>query len=209
MEIQKCFMILFLSIFSPIIPLVVGRKHKLTLLWLYVLTGFCFEIIIFSLRQWKLNYYWADNLFFLSEFIFISFIYRKKIFKSNFVFCLIGSLILLYFIVTTLSRKDNFFKLNEKGASLFYLCYIIYSILGFNELLKKKKIVRLETVSFFWVNCAFLILGSGTFLIFLFIPYFQKINVEILRKLWSDFFLIVNILTQLLLALALSRKTLD
>jgi hypothetical protein len=198
---------LILSVVSPAIPLWTGRNEKNSLLWLYVATGLSFDLLINVLKRLlHVNHYWAANLFVLTEFIFVSLIYRNLFLRNARAFYWIMALFIAYFLATTVSA--SIWKFNTAGASVFYFTYIIYSIRGLYRLLAEQKFLFLEQSREFWVHCAFLVYGSGNFLLFLFSDYLMGADNHLFQLLWSLFFLLINITLNMLLAIALRRKTL-
>lgn len=201
---MKLFVII--SILSPLFPLIAGFRRRFTLLWLYVLTGFSFDLLITLIRRvlhWP--HYLAANLFVLAEFLLVSFIYKDKIFKKPALFYSFTGLLSLFFIATTYEKAVADF--NTFGSSFFSFSYIIYGIAGLYTLLQEQKVVFLEKSSFFWVNVAFIIYASGNFLLFLFRYYLQENDLELYKLLWSTFFLSLNVVKNILLGIALSKKT--
>ncbi len=199
---------LIISISSPLIALIVGRKKRYSTLWFYVLVGLSFDLLlVFLKRVLHTHHLWAGNIFILIEFLFISFIYKQNLIKNNFIFYLLITILSMFFIVNTLQK--SVYDLNTFGGSFFYLAFIFYSIFGFFLLLKEQKVPSLEKSSFFWINVAFIIYSSGNFLLFLFKDYLQQNENELFLLLWSSFFLILNILKNTFLGIALSTKTLD
>jgi hypothetical protein len=201
--------VLFLgvSILSPLVTILVGYKSRLTLLWLYVATGLVFDIAInVARRVFHVNHFWLANLYVLSEFILISFIYKEKLYKNRYVFLVVTSLLPILFIGGTV--RNSIWSFNTNGASIFYIVYIVYALLGFYTLLKEQRFLFLENSAFFWMNVAFLLYGSSNFILFLFTDYLRANNDELFKLLWSTFFLIINTLVYVLLAVALTRRKL-
>lgn len=193
------------SILSPLITLLISLKNKASLLWLFVATGLFFDLIIsFTRRVLELNHYWLANLSALTDFIFVSIIFRKNVLKNKTVFYAVAGIVSVAFIISTL--YNSIWQFNTKGISLFYFMYIAYSILGFYNLLQQQKVIFLGRSDVFWINTAFLVYGSGNFLLFLFTDYLKSTNNDLFRILWSTFFLIINIVFNILLALALSQN---
>lgn len=190
---------------SALIPLWTGRMERKSLLWLYVATGLFFDLLInVNKRILHYNHYWLANLFILFEFLLVSFVYRKIIFKNQLVYYTLVISITSYFCIS--SFANSVWKFNTSAASFFYFIYIIYAISGLYRLLIEQKFLFLEKSGVFWMHCAFLIYGSGNFLLFLFTDYLMAADNELFKLLWSTFFLIINITLNLLLAVALSRK---
>jgi len=202
---KSAFIFLILSLTLPAITLVVGFRNRHTLLWLFVAAGLFFDISIsFTRRVLVINHYWAANLSVLSEFLFISCIYQKRFFRKSPLFILTIFVCCACFLISTFS--DSVWKFNTTGASLFYLTYIVYAIVGLYIQLREQKVIFLERSGDFWMNTAFIIYGSGNFLLFLFTDYLKSTNTDLFRTLWSTSFLLLNIVVNILLAIALSRK---
>ena len=197
--------LLVLSIASNLLPLLFGHKKRYTVLWWYVLTSLVFDLLVTTLRRvFDVQYHWATNLFVLTEFVFVSYVYRDRILKHPYVFY--GVLVTVggYFIVDTLCT--TMLRLNTFGYSLFLLAYIIYSICGLLSILKRQEVVFLETSSFFWMNVAFIIYASGDFLSILFTSYIQDRAHPLFVFLWSVSFKIFNIVKNIFLAKAVSCR---
>ncbi len=200
--------LLIISIFSYLVPIFWGIKNRFTLLWLYAVTGFTFDLLVTSLKRiLHINYHWATNLFVLIEFILIAFLYKDKIYKQKLSFLILNGSICCFFIITTLYKSLN--ELNTFGYSIFLFSYILYGIFGLLTILKKQEIVFLEKSSFFWMNVAFILYASGDFLSILFTDYAHKNAPELFVFLWSISFKVFNILKNLLLAKALSCNSND
>jgi len=199
---------LFVSVLSPLVPLWSGRNDRSSLLWRYVILGLFFDIIINMLRrglEW--NHYWAANLFVLLEFVVVSTIYMPILFrKKNVVRQTFFVVAILYFIIGTIA--GSVWKFNTSGASFFYFVYIVYAIVGFYRLLTDQQFLFLEKSRLFWMHCAFLIYGSGNFLLFLFTDYLIAADGNLFKMLWATFFLVINTALNVLLAVALSKREL-
>jgi hypothetical protein len=173
-------------------------------LWMYVLTGLFFDVLIMILKRGlHVNHYWAANAFMLSEFLLLSFFYRRKIFKSDRLFYFILLTLSLFFVADTLRRPV--FTFNTFGCSIFYITYIGYSFAGMYALLREQKIMFLGSSYFFWANVAIIVYASGSFLLFLFRFYLLNRDIELLRLLWGTFFLPLNILKNIILGIALYK----
>jgi hypothetical protein len=201
------FQVIFLSvsILSPLIPLWVGRNEKTSLVWLYMAAALCFDLLInTNKRVLYFNHYWLANLFVLAEYMFISFIYKPLLFKRSVLFCMTLITFALYFVFTTLA--NSVWKFNTKGASIFHFIYILFAIAGMYKLLIEQKVLFMENDRTFWLHCAFLIYGSGNFLLFLFTDHLMTTDNKVFQLLWAIFFLFISTTSNVLLAIALSRK---
>lgn len=177
------------------------RKH-FPLLWFYPLTGFAFDILVSIFKRiGSSGNGWVSNLFVLTEFIILSFIYRKRVFPNDRVFFLFTGAMVVFFVSTTLNA--SLVRFNMFGASFFSFSYIVYGLLGFRSILKETDIVSLERYWFFWLNTAVLTYASGTFLLFLFKDYLWAVNEVFYKQLWNSLFQLLNIIKNILLAVAL------
>ncbi|RYD56594.1 MAG: hypothetical protein EOP56_11115 [Sphingobacteriales bacterium] len=200
MEIIK-----FLSIFSPLLALVAGYRRRFTLLWYYALAGLFFDLLLLVLKRGlEVNHLWAANLFVLTEFLLLTFYYREQLFKNRALFSSLVFLGSAFFITTTALK--SIFAFNAIGASVFFLAYIIYGILGLYKMLQAQDELFLERSSFFWVNVALIIYASGNFLLFLFMDYLRQHDDKMLLMLWASTFQVLNIIKNMLLGIALSKK---
>jgi hypothetical protein len=183
----------------------VGRKKYLTLLWLYVITGFLFDLLIILFnRVYHINSFPVGNLFLLTEFILISLLFRKHLYRNNFLFVIITAGLSLFFILTTYRSYQT--DLNTFSASFFSSTYLVYSIVGLFIILREQKDIYLERSYLFWLCVAFLIYASGVLFIFLFKDYMRGVDDEFFKTLWKTFFRILNIIKNLTLAFAIYRK---
>jgi hypothetical protein len=138
--------------------------------------------------------YYVDKYtipFIVAEFLLLSFVYRKQIFKSRLLF---------YILLTMLS---SLFKIDTLSRSV--AVYIAYAITGFYLMLKRQKVVHLEKSAFFWTNTAFLVYSSGSFLIFLLRDFMmqEEQTSKDYAALWKTCFVALNICKNLLLSPAI------
>ena len=176
-----------------------------TLLWLYAVTGFMFDIANLLLKNvFHLNNHLTSNLFVLIEFLLISYYYKGRLLAGSMPAALLIPALGLAFVAHTAIR--SIFDFNSLGYSFFCFIYIIFSILGFYSLLKNAEMIYIEQSGFFWVNVAFILYASGSFLLLLFRYYMQQHDLQLFDTLWGTSFLSLNILKYLFLAVALSKK---
>ena len=196
---------LIISILSPVIPIAMGAKKRITLLWIYAITGLFFDLCITIMKRvFEVNHNWMANLFVLTEFLLISLFYREKIFRNNKLFLSITVILGGIFLYTTL--RQSIFYFNTTGSAIFCFTYISYGILGLYKMLQAPQEVYIEQSSFFWVNAAFIIYASGTLLLFLFREYLQQQNSQLFTLLWSTFFLTLNVLKNIFLAISFKKS---
>lgn len=196
--------LLIASIVSPLIPIFIGiRKKKYVLLWVYSITGFSFDILITLLKRYfHVSYQWPTNIFMLLEFLIISFIYRDRIFKNYRAFFQLFILALsLYFVFRTISKSVYVFNMYD--SCFFSLSYMVYSITGFNAILKERQVVYLEKSWFFWLNIAFVVYASGVFFLFLFKEDLKKADLQLYLLLWNNIFCLLNVFKYCIIAVAL------
>lgn len=194
--------LIILSILSALIPLVIGIKKRYSLLWLYPLAGFIFDVLIsFMQRVLHLKSRGLGNIYILLEFLILSFIYRKKIFKNDRLFWVFTGCLGGFFVVHTISR--DVLKLNKVGGGVLLLAFIFYGIWGLYTILKEQKEIYLERSWFFWLNIALIIYASGSFLIMLFRDYIAAVDYELYKQLWNNVFLLLNIIKNILLGISI------
>jgi hypothetical protein len=185
-----------------VVPLIVGLKNRSTLLWLYPLTGLIFDVsITLFKRVLHVNHKWPLNLFVLLEFLIISLLYRKAVFKNNTFFSWFVALFGVAFIANTISTSLTTF--NVLGTSIAAFVYIVYCLCGFYRILQAQEVIYLEKSWFFWLNVALTIYASGSFLVFLFMNYLETAHNQLFLKIWGLVFLTLNITKNLLIAVAL------
>ena len=185
--------------------MLLGLKQRFTLLWFYAATGFFIDLLSTSIKlAFHNNPNWLYNVFVLSEFLFISFFYRRIIFRNNYLFLfLTGGFALFFALQSVIYFPNNF---NTFGASIFCAVYIVYGILGFYQLMKRQESLFLGNSFFFWANTGIFIYAASTFLIFLFRYYMQEKDDNLFNTIWKTFFMIVNIQRYLLIGIALYKK---
>lgn len=148
----------------------------------------------------------SSNIFAILEFCLIIIYYKNKVFRSDTLFFLVLVEGLLLFFVTTYAGF-GWLKLNRLGVSLYMIHYIILAIAGFYTMLQQQKMLFLETSAFFWVNVTILVYASGAFFLFLSTSHIRNAaDREALFQLWNTFFLSLNILKNILLGIALSKR---
>jgi len=193
----------FISLCSPLFPIVTGIRKKNTLLWLYAITGLVFDLAMTILTKNGITMAWVGNIFCIVEFLFICFYYKPRIFKNASVFYITTGLLVGFFIASTI--YNSVFVYNNYGETVFDLTCILFALIGLTTLLKEQKNIFIEQSSFFWLNVALLIYNSGNFLIFLFQAYLMSSQKAVIYALWV-IHNILNIIFSVLLGISLSRK---
>ncbi len=204
--------IYYISIFSPLLPLAVGLRKRNTLLWYYAMVGCSFDIASLLIRTYsKHNGITADlaiaeNVFLILEFVLISAYYRNKVFKNKKLFPVVTGILILLYILSNI--PGNTLRLNLIGGAIFDFSCIVYAIIGFHSLLNTREVIFLDKSSFFWVNVAFLIYCTGNFLVFLFAGYLHTKDASFLASLWI-FHNILNILFSILIAISFMKRNVE
>lgn len=198
--------LLFTSMASPMFAIIAGRRlYRRSFLWYYCVIAMIFDILAYILKNIvHVNYYWPGNVFVTIEFLSFIFFFRSTEFSLSRKFLPLSLIVLVIYFSTFVKR--SFFELNSFGISLLYFYYIILSLLGFHRALIKPKAFFIEKTSFFWANTAIFIYTSGAFFILLFQEVLKKQNVQVLAEIWGTLFLSLNILKNILLGIALSKK---
>lgn len=198
------FISLLVSITSFLIPLFAGIKNRRTLLWTYILIGFAFDILLLILKWYTTyNLYPFANLYVLIEFLLLSFYYNMRIAKPHSYYLLFTLSLGSFYVVQTLLNGIE--SRNGLGATIFYVAYLLYALLGFYTISKKPVYANITTSSFFWVNVAILLGSSGRVILFLFEDYLIAHQNTYLGHLWIVYRML-NVLINILFAIALTRR---
>jgi len=189
---------------SPLIPLLTGYRNRRSLLWLYCFVGFVFEwFISLARRGLHINYFLPSNIYLLTEFVLVCFLFRSRLIMNRYAFWTLLFGLSALFIVHTVAKGPQEF--NTSGAALFSLSYIVLSIAGLAQILQSKEVLFLDKYWFFWLCIAFLIYASGNILLFLFRLVMIKADFQLYRILWFYLYCPLNIAKNLFFAIALSR----
>lgn len=209
-NVTLSYIILGVSILSSLLPLFLGKRQNNALLWYYILTGFCFELVLTSLKRIiridGFDYHWIGTIYFLVEFVFISFYYRTRVFSQRSTFYLVFISLVVFYLFTSLTDISlSPSNVNSIGSAGLLLAYIAYSIAGFYKILKEQTITRLERSPFFWANTAFLLYSAGSIIVFICIDYLLIEDKELLYALWI-FRNILNVTKNIIFARVLTLK---
>lgn len=199
--------LLLLSALSPLIPVISGSRKGHKLLILYAWLSMAADL---STMFWKRVVHFPNsvsgNVFALAEFVILIFFYKHKVFLRNTLCAFILAGGILAFLAST-TFYGGWSKLNRPGICVFLVVYLCFSLYGFYAILRQQKILFLEKSSFFWANVAILIYASGAFFLFLSTSHIRSSEDRIaLTQLWGTLFLALNILKNILLGIALSKK---
>lgn len=202
----------YLSIFSPCIPIIIGYKRK-SLLWVYAFAGLLFDILLriktkvdvhrsVHLPVW-VNTLFFVNIFLLAELLFISFYYRRKIFKTDTIF--FGTVFFISTVYTVMTVYNSISSFSNYGEAFLSIAYMSFSIIGLYVILQKQEFLFLSRSSFFWVSVAVLIYSTGNFLVFLSDKFLQSANEKVGHDIWV-FHNFLNISFSILVGVALYRE---
>lgn len=195
---------LIISVSSFLIPLLVGFKNRKTILWLYILTGFVFDIGLMLLKRvFHIDIFPLANVYVLAEFLLLFLYYYLSIGRQYHHFFLVTLLIAALYIIQTLVNGID--KRNGIGAASFYALYLVYALLGFYTISKKHQYQLITSSAFFWANVAVLLGSSGRVILFLFEDYLIVHQQTHLGYLWVVYRMF-NVLINVLFAVALSRR---
>ncbi|MFN4247607.1 MAG: hypothetical protein ACK4EY_07775 [Flavipsychrobacter sp.] len=202
------YLIMILSNVSPLPAIIAGRRYR-GVLWYYALVCITADVSSLVFKQLDKDHIIVSNLFFFTEFIIVSsyFIsalsYRKKL-TVLIPLILVGS----FYVYHTIAGMVNYdstsdIAYNYYGASLFYITYIIFSLLSLFRVMQKVDEVRLERSPLFLSGVAFLLYASGALFLLLFKDLIAKADLRLFGNLWIYFFLPLNIIKNLLIAVSL------
>lgn len=200
------FLLLILSIVSPVFPILAGYKqYRGSLLWVYCLVALFFDLLIFTLRRIiHIGFLWPGNIFILLELFFLSYYLHQKIFRSFKTAHIPFILLSIFFVTSTL--KKSVLVLNSSATSVFYLYYLALALAGFFSMIRNPKSSFIEKSSFFWANSSIFLYASGAFFILLFREAMSRSDNNTFTLLWGTLFLSLNILKNILLGIALLKK---
>jgi len=107
------------------------------------------------------------------------------------------------YYITTDTRAGSLDMYNGVINTCCYVSYIVLALLGFYTILKKAPVVMLTSSGFFMACVAILIYASGVSMILLFQYYLEITDKELIMLFWRYVFRPMNILKNLLIAIAL------
>lgn len=192
------------------VPITVGIRNRSSLLWLYAVTGLCFDVLVSLILPNDFYKSIGAILFLVVEFIIISAYYHRRLFSAYKTAHSYTVVALILLFLTYAIAKTNFTDLstciNISGSIVFFLVYIIYVIIGLYTIIRQQNIMFLEKSSFFWATVAILIYASGMFVLILLFDVLDVKFHELLGQLWTPITCTINIIEYLILSLALSSK---
>lgn len=200
--------VLYISMFSPIIAIWSGRKINSTL-WFYAIVCLFADAASYVLKQMDVKHALVSNFFLISEFLLITTYFKQNLLPEKYraVFTIVLSLITVVYAYNTLQRyigaASDSQAYNYIDASFFYIVYIICSLLGFYALISNVSTVSIERSHFFWACIAILLYASGVLFLLIFKDNAVQEDAEMFVNLWTYFFKPLNIIKNLLIALSL------
>lgn len=197
-------LITIISIFSPLIPVILGYKRRDNLLWIYSLIGLLCNVFLWFQTPSQLFLIKAvtANLFVVTEFILFSTFFFRHFGTSIKIRWLFESVFAILFIA--LCAYSGYDKFNAIGSAVFCLIYICFSLWGFMSLIKGSNHVHIQRSGFFVVNAAMLIYASSVFFVFLTGFIFQDIKLKL--QLWHWVVEPMNAFKYLLIGISLTLK---
>jgi hypothetical protein len=204
--VQIRYILITISILSPLYPIIAGRKNRNVILWWYAIADFTADISVFLLRMVFHSPYFglSGNIYHYLEFLFVVLAYQKFLNIKNIIVIPILLAGLTFFIIKL--NQTSWILADTQVSAVFLFVYLLLSLFGFYSILKEKKIIFIERSTFFWVNVAFLIYSSGDIILLIFTDYLRNYNDKLYIILFSTFYLLINILKNTLLGVALSRR---
>ena len=161
----------YLSTFSPLIPLVIGVKRKPSLIWMYVLLGLVFNILIGKIFKGSRYVDLLANIYVFIEFFILATFFFRKLSKQyrGIIFFGIGAFI--YALYNTIAGGlDNF---NGFSAAVLSFFYIICCVLALYVIMIDTQIADVFQSSFFLFTMGLFIYFAGMFMLFSTHHYFK------------------------------------
>lgn len=194
----------FLVLLTPLFPLVLGYKQKSKLLWIYIFVAFLMDLVLCFLFLFVHHYVvLITNVELLTDFIFISAIYRKLIFSNQLMFQIFIAVLSILFIVYTYYKYQK--VTNGMAGAVFFALFTFYSINNLYESLRNIKYQRITDNPDFWRDIAILFWGSGIFLIMLTKDYLCKFDSYVYMIIYYLFYKSLTALKNILLGISLSK----
>ncbi len=186
--------ILYLSNLSSVIPIWTGRRSR-SIIWYYVWASFIADVVSFILGLRHIKWHWLSNLFLLVEFFIVSYFFTQQIEdgKTKKAVQLVLLMVMAGFAVHT----------NFKGAAVLYGIFLVFGIAGLYKVIKEIEFVQVERSPLFVLCVAFLLYGSGIFILLLFENELIVINKHFIVSLWRYLHNPLNIIKNILIGYAL------
>ena len=189
---------------SPIVVLILGWRQRFTLLWLYAAAGLIFDNVGEVFKQNGINHHISGNIFNLIELIVILAYFQREIFKNDIVFWLTTVLLTIGYIAHTI--YSDWTEFNFVGLGVLCAMYIVFGVLGYVQILRRREVIYLSQLPQFWINTAFFLYASSNCLLFLFATYLKQESFELMIRIWYSLFVGVNIMRYVFIGVGL-RKT--
>lgn len=205
------YLIMILSNVSPLPAIIAGRRYR-NVLWYYMLACIIADVSDLVVKYMVVSSYAiVTNLFLLVEFVLISYYFVTTLWNNKKIHIVIPLFLIaafyIYNTVVGMLYGDRSavvaYTYNYLEASLFYITYIIFSLLSLFRVMQKVDEVRLERSPLFLSGVAFLLYASGALFLLLFKDLIVQADVRLFGNLWIYFFLPLNIIKNLLIAVSL------
>jgi hypothetical protein len=197
---------LWISILSPLLPLVLGWKSRRSLIWYYAAMSLSFDLLVSLLKRvFHLPHHGISDLFMMAEYVVFSTIFLRLLgAKGNRFWLLLivpGALYLIHYFWTGKADGDL------TGEAALYVLFIIYCLAGFRRLLDSPTERFVTRLPQFWFYTGILLYCSGTVVIFLSKDFMRSYNDPFFLMLWGTVYCLLNATKNAFLAVSLRRAT--
>ncbi len=200
------------SNFFPIVTFFSLKKEGDIILFKKILILFFILISIIDLFSylWIFLFHWGNNMPFmhligLIEGIFISLIYYNYvstvILRKMIYF--IGILVNLFAVFVGI-LIEGIYNYPSIAQAPIGIMVILWSLLGFYELMNKNQGMEIYKEEMFWINSAFLIYFAGTFFLFLLSNYLIQTDSKAANSFWM-INLFLNILVNIFYCIGIKK----
>lgn len=178
------------STFSPILPLIAGVRKKLDLVWIYMLTGLVFNLLIGRIFRGTDTSRFLANCYIILEFLLISLLYIKY-FAGKRKMLFYGGYIMLLFAVYDIIRSGPY-HFNGFAAAIVSVTYLAYCISSLYDIMLDNRIQNVFHSSLFLFTIGFLVYFSGMFMLYVSDSYFNTHELmwhfrkhDLMRGVWQ------------------------
>lgn len=196
-----------IAIFSCLIPLIIGFRKR-ELLWWLALASFISDLSSLILLQNKVYQYTylISTLYMYIDIVLVTtYFYKNGVLgiKNNYIVILLALLVSATLINLSTVK---FQKFDTKGLAVVLIVYIIFSLIGYAEILRKRSDIPLGKQPFFWGNTAIFIFACNTFFIFLMSESGYRSDKVSFLIIWMVGILLTNTIKNILIAISLAKS---
>jgi hypothetical protein len=200
------FLIAYSSFGSIFIPLAIAffnwKKtwNELRPLCLVLILSLLSDSISFVFIQYSLNTYWIVNIYLITQFLLVAWIFKRELSKYHLI-----DLVIIVFIIFGLINLSLFqgpWVFNSVSNAVASLILISFCLLYFYQLLNELPIVHVQHLPMFWIAFGVLTYYSGNFFLFLVNNYLLYGEHDTHQLVWILHNLL-NLTKNLLFAIAL------